>query len=264
MSPNSPNPNGTIATGGYQRITDGTNTVETATSTPTSTQAGLVVRQAPDIVGNTQIVAKTKETALFSQITDGTNNVAITAASSSPTGTAPALVVTHSPNSPELTSLAPSVVGSRAVVSAARYVATAPVLTDLQQNSMRLDNRGALVVSQEKVTVVAGQINPTADTALAAGKKLYRLAMTNNSPSVIYLQLHQNTAALATGAVPLLGFVFRVPANSSFILDETYFGDSGELISANTRIGLSTIFGTYNALAAGTLAALSLQVKLEA
>jgi hypothetical protein len=236
-------------------------TVTAGSAVALPTDNALVVSLREPITGNTNL---TVPLASFTKLTDGTNNAVISPASTTPAGTVPALVTVNSPNSPEVTSIVPSVVASRAVLGAARYVLTPPTLTDLQQNSLRLDNRGALVVGQDKVTVRVGQINPTADTALTAGKKVYRVVLTNNSASIIYLQFHNTALAIVAGTAPSLGMVFRVPANSTFVLDETTFGDGGELISANTRIGLSSTFGTYTAVIAGTLAQMALSVKLEA
>lgn len=266
LSPNSAatNTNQTLATSGFTKLTDGTDLLDFVNTAPATNAIGLPVRLPPDASGNTVSVGATISTSVFTRITDGTNSAAVNPASTTPAGTAPALVTVTSPNSPEFTSLVPSVVGSRAVVQAARYTLTVPTLTDLQQNSLRLDNRGSLVVTQDKQTTQVGQINPAADTALTAGKKVYRVAITNTSATVIFLQFHNTALAIATGAVPNLGMIIRVPAGSTLVLDETTFGDSGELISNNTRIGLSSTFGTYTALIAGTLASLSLNVKLEA
>jgi hypothetical protein len=256
-----PKVNQTLGSAGYGFITNGTINAQVKASAPIATDEGLVVRVAASdqTIGN---VNQTLATAGFGKITDGTNVGVITA--TTPIGTTNALVTVDSPNSAQFTSLTPSVAASRAIVGAARYVVTAPTLTDLQQNSLRLDNRGGLIVSQDKLTTQIGQINPAADTALTSGKKVYRVVVTNNSAAVAFLQFHNTALAIATGAAPNLGMVFRVPANSTFVLDETTLGTGGELISANTRVGLSSTFETYTAIVSGTLAQVSLNIKLEA
>jgi hypothetical protein len=264
LSPNSFQfqPNITQANKAFSHITDGTLSLQLSNGLPLISAIAAPVRQVPDSNGNTQIIGSTVATAPFFKISDGTT-LGKMAAGGVAAATDPALVVTLSPNSPQLTGVGASTIGTRAVLGAARYLATPPVLTDLQQHSLRMTPRAALVVEDDVIpTTLLGTTNPAADFLVPAGKRIFRILFTNNSGSIVFLQLHNNVAPLVPGSIPNSGLIFRVPANSTFLADATTFGQSGELFP-NLRIGLSSQFVNYQPHAGAVLIACSISVKRE-
>lgn len=254
----------TATTKVFSQLTNGTISpvILAASVAPAAIDQSLVVSispNTPDLKPN-----RTATDAAFSKVTDGTNTTTVKAANTPAALADTSLVVNVSPNSPFISPLAPSTVATRHLLTGGQFLTTAPTLTDLQQAPLLFNNRGALAVTFREQTVITGQVNPTADTLLTAGKKLYRIVYTNNSAIVHFLQLHSSAAALATGAVPNFGTVYRVPANSTFVLDATTFGESGETLPGSPRLAISTTFGTYTAAVAGNLAIMSLNIKQEA
>lgn len=256
-------PNQTLATSAFTKITSGTNTVDVLLSQPNALTSGLVVRQALDVAGNTQTVNSTLATAGNQKLTDGTSTVAVKIANAAPALADPSLVVSISGNSSTYGSLIPNSIATRAEMVAGIYNLTPPTLTTGQMVPLQLTANGSLKTAETAlVTTRLGSVNPAADFALTAGKRVASMVFTNTSAVVVFLQIFDSAVALATGAVPLNGLIYRVPAGSSLPFTVADFGQVGTLYGANTRIGLSSTFGTYTASIAGTLAACSLSVEL--
>jgi hypothetical protein len=182
-------------------------------------------------------------------------------------------------------SITGGVVGSKSSLAGAVFLTTPPALTNNQQVALQVDaggnlktvNQGAINNNQTQIGGVAvttnsglsgtgtqrvvlanrtetliGAVNSATQTAPAAGQRIKSLLFTNNTASVIFLQIHDKASALVLGDTPLSGLIFRVPANST--LDKTVadFGEAGILYGANTRIGLSSTFATFTAIASAT------------
>jgi hypothetical protein len=77
--------------------------------------------------------------------------------------------------------------------------------------------------------------------------KLRRVIAQNRSGATLFLQFHQKATALTTGNIPLNGQIYQVPNNGQVILGVADFGMNGTQLPSNTRIGLSTTFGTFTA-----------------
>lgn len=205
----------------------------------------------------------TKSLAGFQKITDGTNTTSVKAASTRPTLTDPALVVTLSGNSANMAGLSPSVTADRHGIVGGQYLTTDPTLTNNQQAPLALDSKGNLkVIEQTPLTSVVGSINPIGEGLITAGKALRRIIFTNGSGLVHFLQFHNSAAALVSGtAVPSSGWSIRVPANSTLVLGSETFGEAGEIMGADARWAISTTFGAYTLPSAANRLLMALQYK---
>jgi hypothetical protein len=94
--------------------------------------------------------------------------------------------------------------------------------------------------------VQAGGIGPTFADIPVTGK-LRRVVVQNRSGATLFLQFHQKAAALAALDVPLNGQIYQVANNGQVILAAADYGLHGTTAPTNTRLGLSTTFGTYTA-----------------
>jgi hypothetical protein len=261
---------------------------------PATTVAGLPIRQVPDVIGNTNTIASTIGTALFSKITSGVNTAQVIAGGVSIVGAIePSLVVALSPNSasistkltdgttaiptilpntpvplnaptlpvqisgnsPSLAPIAPSTVATRHEISGGQFLTTPPVLTNAQQAPLRLNSDGSLATGEVVKTVTQFGGFGVADVPITGSIK--NISATNTTATFIYLQIHSTTTALTTGLVPLNGKSYRIPANSTVFFGT---GDIGTSLITNCRIGLSTSFNTYTAV---TLTATSFGVNIE-
>jgi hypothetical protein len=106
-------------------------------------------------------------------------------------------------------------------------------------------------------TVMLGGFAPTLPLVIATGKKLYRVYVKNFGTSSLYLQFF-TVAAPATGATPVAGLIFELAPGDLVLLDNTFFGNGGELVASS--VSLSSTIGTYTA-AAATNVALNLKVE---
>jgi hypothetical protein len=86
------------------------------------------------------------------------------------------------------------------------------------------------------------------DLAITAGQRIKSLLFTNNTASVIYLQIFSKASALALADAPLNGLIIRVPPNSTIDKNTGDFGEAGMLYAPTVRIGLSSTFSTYTAI----------------
>lgn len=120
-------------------------------------------------------------------------------------------------------------------------------VTNALNNGVTLASTPRFVLANRTESLL-GSIGTTADLPVTSGQRIKTLTFTNNTGSVVFLQIHNKSSALATSDVPLNGLVFRIPANST--LDKTVadFGEAGVLYGPNIRIGLSSTFATYTAI----------------
>lgn len=94
-----------------------------------------------------------------------------------------------------------------------------------------------------------GGIAQTAD--LAVYGRVLKVAVNNQTASVIYLQVFINKAtALSTGDIPV--DVYPVAANFALVLATETFGNYGTFLGVNARLGLSSTFASYTAIASLT------------
>jgi hypothetical protein len=94
--------------------------------------------------------------------------------------------------------------------------------------------------------VQAGGIGPTFASIAVVGK-LRRVVAQNRSGATLFLQFHQNTNPLDTGDVPLHGQIYQIANNGQVILAAADYGLHGTTAPANTKVGISTTFGTFTA-----------------
>lgn len=104
------------------------------------------------------------------------------------------------------------------------------------------------VILANRIETILGGIETFSDISAGNSQRIKILTFTNNSANIIFLQIYNKSTSLITGDIPMNGLIFRVPANST--LDKTVadFGEAGILYGTNTRIGLSSTFGTYTAI----------------
>lgn len=175
--------------------------------------------------------AFTAASAPFTRLTDGTSTASIKAASTAPVAADTSVVVGLSPNSVALNSGAVSATTLR-------------------------------TVDAQLTTTFAGAVPQTvSDYALGATARIRKLKFLNENASVVYIGIYNSAAALTAASVPLNGLVWRVPANSDFILSVGDFGYTGTFYGATTRIGVSSTRNTYTSLTAPQLAASALHVE---
>ncbi len=79
------------------------------------------------------------------------------------------------------------------------------------------------------------------------GSRVRAIYFTNNSASVVYVQIHESIGALTAASVPLIPSI-RVSANSSMIMAQSDLGTSGTVFSPHTRIGVSSTFAVFTAI----------------
>jgi hypothetical protein len=227
----------TIASAGFQKLTDGTNTatIKAGSSSPALADTALVVSlsgNSANMGGLTPNVTATRSSPV-----SGIFNTAL------PTLTAGQMV--------------PLQLTANSELVASPYIAGLPIAG----NSGAVSAQTQRVVQAQLVATRTGAaVNPTADTALPANSRVRQLLFTNNSATAMFLQIFVTGAAIAANAVPNV-LVIRVPANAT--LDKTVgdFGENGTLYGATVRIGISSTFGTYTAALAGVLALCSLSVE---
>lgn len=104
----------------------------------------------------------------------------------------------------------------------------------------------ALVNFFNPTVVQAGGIGPTFASLSVAGR-LRRVVVQNRSGATLFLQFHQKASPLSTGDVPLNGQIYQVANNGQVILAAADYGLHGTQVPTNTRVGLSTTFGTFTA-----------------
>ncbi|MGL5059722.1 MAG: hypothetical protein ACRC62_07040 [Microcoleus sp.] len=116
--------------------------------------------------------------------------------------------------------------------------------------------------SLEKLSALTALYNPTVTQSGGIGAtfadlpvtgKLRRVVIQNRSGVVLFLQFHQKATPLATGDVPLNGQLYQVGNNGQVILAAADYGLNGTSPPANTRIGVSTSFGTFSAHASSNV-----------
>jgi hypothetical protein len=129
-------------------------------------------------------------------------------------------------------------------------------------------NAGSVSVTTQRIVQaqliasrIGAAVTPLADTPLTSPNRIRQLLFTNNSASILFLQIFTSPTALTATSVPNV-LVIRVPANAT--LDKTVadFGESGTFYGANTRIAVSTTFGTFTAATAPVLALCSLSIEV--
>jgi hypothetical protein len=224
--------------------------------------AAVVSAGGVAVSGNSnQIVVGLSPNSNKVQLTNGLIDASLL--NSQPLTSSNALVTVASPNSSNFSSLDAGTLAIRASLSAGRFITTRPVLTNLQQHSLRLNTDGALITAPDVIGITRfGTTNPTADTVVPVGKKIFRVFITNGNTTTLFIQFHSSATPLVTGSVPTAGFILRVPANSTSGWNEKDFGSSGELFT-NLRIGISTTFVNFTAPSGAQLLLTSLSVKHE-
>jgi hypothetical protein len=109
---------------------------------------------------------------------------------------------------------------------------------------------------RKAITAIANYFNPTVVQAGGIGPtfadipvtgKLRRVVVQNRSGATLFLQFHQKALPLTTSDVPLNGQIYQVANNGQVILAAADYGLHGTTAPTNTRLGLSTTFGTYTA-----------------
>lgn len=94
--------------------------------------------------------------------------------------------------------------------------------------------------------------------ALAQMARFKTISISNNSGTLLWLQLFDKALALAGGDVPINGCVYRIPANSTISYGVGDFGADGKFVGVNPRLGISSTFASYTA---ATLTATAINVE---
>jgi hypothetical protein len=125
---------------------------------------------------------------------------------------------------------------------------------------------GAVTANTQRVTAAqvtgtrpGGGVNPLADTILPVNARIRQIFFTNNSATLLFLQIHSAAAPLTVASVPI--FSFRIPANATLVEGIALLAESGTSFGSNVRIGISSTFGTYTAATAPTLATCCLNME---
>lgn len=247
----------TIATSVITRLSDGVDTasiIPGGISTVGSSETALIVALSPNSADT--FPNRTLGTSGLSKITDGISLAVVRAGSSQTALADAALVVSLSGNSANMSPLAPSTVATRQQIIGGQYLSTLPTLTNLQQNPALLDVNGAqVVVDKPLVFVPFGVLNGQPDTPLGTNRRLYYFMVTNNTGAQIYAQVHDSAVALAAGAIPYQGMIWRIPGNSTAVFGGDAFGSQGLKLAPNTRFAFSSTFGTYSAISMTNISA---------
>lgn len=212
------------------RITNGTAFVDPTQIRALTASDIVSLGAGTNTIGNTN---QTLTTAEFAKITDGTNTAAVKAASVVAVAADPALVVQISPNLPTA-GLSTNIVsvGGNAIATNNGAASTGTIR----------------VIQANRTETLTGSIGTTADLVVPANQRIRCLTFTNNTTSIIYLQIHNKATALVNGDVPLNGLIIRVPINSTVDKTVADYGDAGILYGANVHIGLSSTFATFTAI----------------
>lgn len=247
----------TIATAVNTKLSDGVDSISIipgGISVVGASEPSLVIALSPNSADT--FPNRTLANSGLQKITDGTSIAAVKSANTAPILSDPALVVSISGNSSNMAPLAPSVVATRHQIAGGQYLAVLPTLANLQQSPVLLDVNGAQVVAEKTpITLSAGVLNATPDSALGFNRRLAFLSVTNNTGSLIFAQIHDSAAALAAGVIPYLGFTWRIPGNSTVIFGADSFSERGLKLSPNARLAFSSVFGTYTAISMTNIAA---------
>lgn len=131
-----------------------------------------------------------------------------------------------------------------------------PISTGVGQN-----NAGCIrVINANLVPIQYGETVVTTPDFSFLGR-LRGLKLLNENAIRLYVGLYLSAVPVATGDVPYLGLVWRVPANSDFTLGVGDFGEMGKTFPTNTRVGISTTRATFTPPTAPQLAACSLNFE---
>lgn len=273
-------------------------TLGAATGTIGSLTAGQASTNAPTYVnGNLSQLSLnlTGDLRSIAKISDGTTTAAVKVASVSAVPTDTALVVALSPNSNKTASEGTlgAAIGTIGNLASGVAAATGAALTAGNLSALSLDlNSNLRVISRvtdgtNNITIKAastnalaadtaevvtlrpqvtsnfGGTNPVSDLPVGTVNSRVRgLLFTNLSGITVYVGVYNSATALLTATLPVNGYVIRVPTNATLDKGVADFGETGRLFGANTRIGLSSTFGTYTPLTAPQLALCSLNVEV--
>lgn len=72
-----------------------------------------------------------------------------------------------------------------------------------------------------------------------------RLAVSNRTGLLHFLQFHNSATPLVAGAIPLAAEVYHLPANATLSLGANELGELGTVFGADPRLAISTTFATY-------------------
>jgi hypothetical protein len=256
--PVSGNVNTGITTPAFVKITDGVGTAVVLSGTPNNSSPGLVVKNAPDAIGNTQTIGSSLATAVNIKNTDGINTAAVKAANTPAVATDPAMVVAISPNNPITTSAAPditigSVVGNALnidlitgdfsqfkslkvnlagtfVASWTVQVANEPTFASpqvaqiFQQNVLSLINGQGTTGTQFTVSTIQGRYIRIRVTAYTSGSIVATISgsfadvSTSLTEATFSNRIPTNGQKIASASLPVV-----LPSNSTIDIEKEWF-----------------------------------------
>ena len=248
--------NATMATRGYEQITDGTNAVavKAASTAAVAADPALVVALSPN--------NNTTTNALFIKHTDGTNTAAVKAASTAAVASDPASVVTLSPNT-ALPAGANTIGVVNQGTAASLTNAWAEKLTDgtngpvavkaASTNAVATDP--SLVVSlspnnfKTSAYSVAWPANITVVAVKASAGIVYSLVLCNNATSARSFKIYDVSQASVVVGTTAPKLAYQIPASSTITAEFGPYGITFSTAISVVATGTTTFADTTSTTA---------------